>query len=748
MSTPTPSNQPPKPTGATPVGATPKPATNGNAPAPKPATPPGVPSVSKPATPAGGTPQPRPATPGATPPKPAAAGGTPAAPQQRPATPGATPQKPATPGATPQQRPAAPAGQKPAAPATPGQKPAAPAAGQKPAAPAGQKPAAPGGVKPPAAGVPAASKPAPKPKPKYTHIDGNTRQLGQKLVDLGFLDDAQLESLYEEMRTSESKLGELAIERTLITEDQLLQANAELHGMKVQSLEDVKPTKEAITKVPQIMAEQYRIVPLSFEADTLTVAISDPNNLHAMDDIRNFLGIRTVNAVLAPPKAVDELMKKAYSAGGGGAGGEEESIAAIIAQLESDPDLGGAAGRRENSIDLDDLTEMANSAPVRKLINMVLLMAIRDHASDVHFEPFEEEYKMRYKCDGVLYEMVPPPRHLANAIASRIKVMSNLDIAERRLPQDGRIELNVGGNRIDMRVSVLPTMFGESVVIRVLDQSNVGLSLDRIGMPAPLLAQFRKVIKKPNGIVLVTGPTGSGKTTTLYSALSELNDIDTKIITTEDPVEYEIDGLIQCPINHEIDLTFASALRAILRQDPDIILVGEVRDLETAQIAIQASLTGHLVFSTLHTNDAPSSITRLRDMGVEPFLITATVEAIQAQRLVRRVCQNCKTPYEPTRDQLMELNMTPEELAGRKFFYGEGCEKCNNLGFKGRTGLYELMIMDDDIRDMVSRGASTDQVREYTRKIGVASLRDCGIEALVNGTSTLEEIVRETVLED
>src|SRR5205807_5850875 len=324
---------------------------------------------------------------------------------------------------------------------------------------------------------------------------------------------------------------------------------------------------------------------------------------------------------------------------------------------------------------------LANAAPVRKLINMVLLMAIRDHASDVHFEPFEDEYKMRYRCDGVLYEMVPPPRHLATAIASRIKVMSNLDIAERRLPQDGRIELNVGGNPVDLRVSVLPTMFGESVVIRVLDRTVVNLDLDRLGIEPSMLAQFRELIHKPNGIVLVTGPTGAGKTTTLYSALSELNQITDKLITTEDPVEYEIDGIIQAPINSDIDFTFANALRAILRQDPDIILVGEIRDLETAQIAVQASLTGHLVFSTLHTNDAPSSITRLRDMGVEPYLITATVEAIEAQRLVRRVCQNCRADYEPGPEQLMELGLKPDEVKskGMRFYYGAGCEKCNNL---------------------------------------------------------------------
>ena len=649
-----------------------------------------------------------------------------------------------------------PVGLKPPAPGvkpvTPGVRPPVPTPGVKPVVPGAKPPLASGVAPRPAAAPakPAAPKPVAKPAParnRLAHIDNPSKQLGQKLVDLGFLDDLQLEDLYEELRTSDDKLSEVLVSKGLINEDQLLQATAEVYGMKLMSLEDVKPTPEALKAVNQQMAELYKLVPLTFEGGVLTVATADPNNLQAIDDIKNFLSIPMVTAVLAPPSAVKALMEKSYRSGAGGEGAEE-SILSIIKALEADPDFAGGGNRRETSIDLNSLEEMANSAPVRKLINMVLLIAIRDHASDIHFEPFEDEYKMRYKCDGVLYEMVPPPRHMGTAIASRIKVMASLDIAERRMPQDGRIELNVGGNRIDMRVSVLPTLFGESVVIRVLDKASVGLSLDRIGMPGPLLAQFRQVIRKPNGIVLVTGPTGSGKTTTLYSALSELNDIDTKIITTEDPVEYEIDGIIQCPIQSEIELTFAVALRAILRQDPDVILVGEVRDLETAQIAIQASLTGHLVFSTLHTNDAPSSITRLRDMGVEPFLITATVEAIQAQRLVRKICQFCKTPYDPTREQVMELNMPPETFKGKQFFYGEGCDKCNNLGFKGRTGLYELLMMNDDLRDMISRGASTDQVRAYSRKLGTQSLRDCGLEALLNGVSTLDEIVRETVTDD
>ncbi len=620
-------------------------------------------------------------------------------------------------------------------------KPAAGGNGQKPGAKPVPKPtsaAGQGGARP--------AQPAPQKRPqpaknRFSYIDANTLQLAKKIEDLGFLDGAQIETLYEEMRTSDATLGELAQQRGMLNEEQLLQAMAEIHGMRVANLEDVRPEPGAVKLVMKNIAEMYKLVPLSFENDVLTVAMSDPNNMQAMDDLRNLLNIKQVSPVLAPPKQIEVLLAKAYSTE------KEESVLTLIQQLESS-DIGSNTLGRENSIDLDDVMEMANAAPVRKLINMVLLMAIRDHASDVHFEPFEDEYKMRYRCDGVLYEMVPPPRHLATAIASRIKVMSNLDIAERRLPQDGRIELNVGGNPVDMRVSVLPTLFGESVVIRVLDRTNVGLSLERVGMPADLLAAFRAVIRKPNGIVLVTGPTGSGKTTTLYSALSELNDIDVKIITTEDPVEYEIDGIVQCPINHEIDLTFAAALRSILRQDPDTILVGEIRDLETAQIAIQASLTGHLVFSTLHTNDAPSSVTRLRDMGVEPFLITATVEAIQAQRLVRRVCASCRTEYDPTREQLMELSLTPEQMKGRKFYYGEGCEKCNNLGFKGRTGLFELMIMNDDLRDMVSRGASTDAIRQYTRKLGMMSLRDAGLKALFGGTTTLDEVVRETVMED
>ena len=607
-----------------------------------------------------------------------------------------------------------------------------------------------------AEGKPAAKpdgKAAPKKVVKGGAAPGGRRKLGQILIDLGLVTEDQLWEILEESKGSGSTVGQTALNRGLIDENQLFQALAEQHGMKIVDMEDVKPTPEALQLVPETMATVYKCLPLTVKDKILTVILSDPSNPAALDDLRNFLGVKDVKALCAPPKiieesiarfyagnAINELLTKAYA-------GKEESIIDIINSLEQDPGLGER--RNESSIDLESLVEMTEAAPVRKLLNMVMLLAIKDHASDIHFEPFEDEYKMRYRCDGILYEMVPPPRHLAAAISSRIKVMSNLDIAERRLPQDGRIELNLGGNIVDMRVSVLPTMFGESVVIRVLDRTVVQLDLNKVGMESQLLATFRNIIRRPNGIILVTGPTGSGKTTTLYSALNELNEITDKIITTEDPVEYEIDGIIQCPINHEIDLTFASALRSILRQDPDIILVGEIRDLETAQIAVQASLTGHMVFSTLHTNDAPTAITRLRDMGVEPFLITATLEGILAQRLVRKICDDCRTEFEPSKEMLMELNLRPHELSkDQKFFYGRGCERCNNTGHRGRTGIFELVPINDELRDLISTGVSTDELRKHCRQQGMETLREAGLKALFSGITTIEEVVRETVLEE
>ncbi len=670
----------------------------------------------------------------------------PSVPPAKAPVPGVKPPVPAKP-AVAAQPPAKPvAGQPAAKPPISSVKPPMP--GVKPPAP-GVKPPAPG-AKPPTNGAPAANPkpgagPVKRPAGKKERGDGSTRggkrRVGQVLVDLGFIDDDQLWGILDEAKSSGLQTGQVAVSRGLINEEQLLQALAEQNGLKVVNLADAKPQAEAIALVPETMADVYKILPLSVKEKVLTIAIGDPSNMSCVDDLRNLLSLNEVVALLAPPAAIAEGRIKFY------AGGKEESIMDVIQELESTPDMGRRGGK-ESSIDLSSIQEIADAAPVRKLINMVFLLAIKDKASDIHFEPFEDEYKMRYRCDGVLYEMVPPPRHLAMAISSRIKVMSNLDISERRMPQDGRIELNVGGNPVDMRVSILPTMFGESVVVRVLDRTNTSLDLNKIGMEPEMLAQFREMIGKPNGIVLVTGPTGAGKTTTLYSALNELNIISEKIITTEDPVEYDIDGLIQVPINHEIGVTFAAALRSILRQDPDKILVGEIRDLETAQIAVQASLTGHIVFSTLHTNDAPSTITRLRDMGLEPFLITATLEGVLAQRLVRKICVDCRTEFEPSAEMLMELNMRPEEVKGQKFYYGRGCDRCNNTGHKGRQGIYELLIMDDGLRDLVSAGASTDELRAACIRQGMRGLRESGLRAIYNGITTIEEVVRETVLEE
>ncbi|MFN3149304.1 GspE/PulE family protein [Bremerella sp.] len=571
------------------------------------------------------------------------------------------------------------------------------------------------------------------------------RRLGQILVDLGFISDEQLVLLLEEQeaQAEHQPLGKIAEDMNLITDDQLAQALAEQLHMQVISLDDVSIAPDLLRRITEPMAQLYKVIPVSYEEDLnrLTVATCEPQNLSTQDELRQFLGY-DVKTVVSTERDIQKTLDRYYSE-------DSESFEGLVRDLEDDNDLAKAAAALEGDgpIDITDAEALADSAPVRKLLNMVLLMAIKDHASDIHFEPFEEEFRIRIKADGVLFEMVPPPRHLAFAITTRIKVMANLDIAERRMPQDGRIELTVGGHPVDLRVSVLPTMFGESVVMRLLDRSVVSLNIEKVGMGDETLKEFRQVMHKPNGIVLVTGPTGSGKTTTLYSALSELNSINEKLITTEDPVEYDIDGIIQIPIDPDIGNTFANCLRAILRQDPDVILVGEIRDLETGEIAIQASLTGHLVFSTLHTNDAPSTITRLKDMGIPTFMITATVEAILAQRLVRRVCSQCRQEHEPSKDAIFLLEMKEEELAGRKFFKGSGCENCNGTGYKGRIGIFELMIMNDDLRSMIMQNTSTDELRDEAKKHGMTPLRDAGLQLAFDGLTTLDEVLRETVVD-
>ncbi|MGD2108023.1 MAG: ATPase, T2SS/T4P/T4SS family [Phycisphaerae bacterium] len=568
------------------------------------------------------------------------------------------------------------------------------------------------------------------------------RQLGRILIKMGKLRRTQVQEALEIQKQRRGPLGSILVELGHINEEELNLALAAQSGMGVVELAKMDVPAEVIAAMNSQMAQTYRVVPFALNTDenTLSLAMDNPDNFRATDDLQTLLGFN-IKPFLSNAQDLQTALDRYYPEG------EQESITGLIGELTDDEDLARFEGRGD-SIDLAELKEIADLNPVKKLLNLVLLQAIKDKASDIHFEPFEDEFKMRYRIDGVLYEMVPPPRYVALAISSRIKVMANLDIAERRMPQDGRIELSLKGQPIDLRVSVLPTMFGESVVLRVLDRSNVQLSIDKIGLRDDDLTVFRQLIRKPNGIIINTGPTGSGKTTTLYAALMALNSTDVKILTAEDPVEYDIDGLVQVQVRPDVGLTFARALRSFLRQDPDIILVGEVRDLETAQIAVQASLTGHLVFTTVHTTDAPSTIARLLDLGLEPFLITATIEAIVAQRLVRRICTNCKTEYHPTEEQLMELALSPDDIGDRVFCYGKGCDYCNNTGYRGRLGIFETMVLDDTLREMIMERASTAVLRREATKRGMRSLRETGLMAIYDGITSLDEIVKETIMEE
>jgi type IV pilus assembly protein PilB len=567
------------------------------------------------------------------------------------------------------------------------------------------------------------------------------RKLGRVLTKMGKVTREQVHEALEIQKTRKVPIGQLLVELGYCTQKDIAAALAGQAGMAYLDIGGLELSDTVRDTIPAENVQAYQVVPIEYNPNSkrLKIAMKSADNFRAVDDLRLLMGFN-VEAVVADPDAIDALIKKHYA--------KHESVVDVVSKLASDDKFKSLAGKSDQSIDLDAVLEAASDNQVVKLINLVLLQAIKDRASDIHFEPFEDEFKMRYRIDGVLYEMVPPPKHLGPAITSRVKVMANLDIAERRLPQDGRIELQVGGNPVDLRVAILPTMHGESCVMRVLDRSNVELSLDRVGLREDDMAKFRGLIQRPNGIAIVTGPTGSGKTTTLYAALAELNDIETKILTAEDPVEYDIDGLCQCQVNEEVGLTFAKCLRSFLRQDPDIILVGEIRDLETAQIAVQASLTGHLVLSTLHTNDAPSSIIRLLDLGMENFLLTATIEGIVAQRLVRTICAKCKEEYQPREEELMELNLRPEDVRGRRFFRGRGCDHCNKSGYRGRMALFEIMLMDDDVRELVMKEASTNVIRDLVRKKGMRTLRESGLLAIYEGQTTIDEVVRETIAEE
>jgi len=574
--------------------------------------------------------------------------------------------------------------------------------------------------------------------PPVQQLKGRT--LGRILIKMGILTRDKVHECLkiQQQRDGKQQIGQIFLELGLVEEKDLRIALAGQRGMEYVDISGMEIPSSIIQYVPAQMAKTYHIVPLEYDAarNQLTVVLDSPDNFQATDDLSTLMGFG-IDAKVTDPTVLQEALNKYYTE-------EESNISDLVNEIEQDGTLTEFRGR-DQSIDLEELKELADSNPVKKLLNLVLLQAIRDKASDIHFEPFEDEFKMRYRIDGVLYEMVPPPKHIALAISSRIKVMADLDIAERRLPQDGRIPLVVGGNPVDLRVSVLPTMFGESVVLRVLDRSQLDLKLDMLGLRPGDIDMMEQLIHRPNGIIIVTGPTGCGKTTTLYAGLKELNTIDRKIITTENPVEYDIDGLIQVQMLPDIGLTFARCLRSILRQDPDIVMVGEIRDIETAQISIQASLTGHLVFTTLHTNDAPSTIARLVDIGVETFLITATLEGIIAQRLVRRICANCKKVYEPTEDQLMEVSLTPDDVRGKKFYYGSGCEQCNNTGYKGRIAIYEIMTFNDEVRDLIMNRASTSVLRAAARRNGMKLLRENGLEIIYEGVTTLDEVARETL---
>ncbi len=568
------------------------------------------------------------------------------------------------------------------------------------------------------------------------------RKLGRVLTKLKVVTREQVHEALgvQKGRSKKVRIGEVLKELGFCNELDIDRALAGQAGMEYVDLSGMELDDETIGAIPAENAQAYQCVPIEYDSKTrkLKIAIKSPDNFQAVDDLRLLMGA-TVEAVVASPKSIDAMIQKHFSKG--------ESMLDVVNALASDDKLKEIGSHSDQSIDLDAVMDAAGDNQVIKLLNLVLLQAIRDRASDIHFEPFEHEFKMRYRIDGVLYEMVPPPKHLGTAITSRVKVMANLDIAERRLPQDGRIELTVGGNPVDLRVAILPTIYGESCVLRVLDRGNVELSLDRVGFRPDDLEAFRGLIKKPNGIVIVTGPTGSGKTTTLYAALSELNDIETKILTAEDPVEYDIDGLCQVQVNSEVGLTFAKALRSFLRQDPDVILVGEIRDLETAQIAVQASLTGHLVLSTLHTNDAPSSIIRLVDLGIEPFLLSATLEGIVAQRLVRTLDPKTKEAFVPTEQELLELGLRANDVQEQQF-YRPGADAKVGGGYKGRMALFEIMMFDDEIRDLMMNEASTTILRNAARKKGMRSLRESGLMAMYEGLTTIDEVVKETIDEE
>ncbi len=561
----------------------------------------------------------------------------------------------------------------------------------------------------------------------------DAKQVVEIFVEQGLITEDDGANLLLQASNSESPIEQILVDNGIVSERGFEKAIADSIGAEPFDLSEFEPDPETLQLIPSGLARLHGVIPISASGNTIFVAHTDPLNSGSIEDLRFALG-REIVAVVSFPPTVRALIRTHF-------GSEEASISEILESIGGEVTVN--EGPDEQINDQAVLAE-ANAAPIIKYVDLILNKAIGARASDIHFEPFESEFKIRYRVDGALYEMDPPPFRLALPVISRVKVMANLNIAERRLPQDGRIQREINGRQVDLRVSTLPTAFGESVVLRVLDRSSVNLELETLGMPDDIMAYILEVIERPNGIFIVTGPTGSGKTTTLYSCLRKINTLDSKLLTAEDPVEYEIDGIIQVPINDSIGLSFSRVLRAFLRQDPDRILVGETRDTETAQIAIQASLTGHLVFTTLHTNDSTGAVTRLMDMGIEPFLISASLECVLAQRLIRKICANCRTPYQPSEQVLASIGLQPHDIGDKSFFYGKGCEVCNQTGYKGRKGIYELLKISDPIREMINNREPGILIRQKAIELGMTTLRQDGMRSIYDGITTIEEVVKYT----
>jgi type IV pilus assembly protein PilB len=562
----------------------------------------------------------------------------------------------------------------------------------------------------------------------------NPHQVIDVLKRAGVVNEITGDELVHEALNSGRAIDDIVIEQGIVTETEFSQTIAAELGVEAADLSTFEPLPALLHLVPAGMARLHEVFPINASGNVLTVALGNPLDTQALEDLRFTLN-REIIQIVAPRHQVERLIAAHY-------GTEETSMEDVLGQLEHTTVT--AIDGQEEEFNAAAAAAEANATPIIRYVDLILDRAVQAQASDIHFEPFEKEFKIRYRVDGALYEMEPPPRHLAMPITSRIKVMANLNIAERRVPQDGRIQRQIGDKTIDLRVSTLPTQFGESCVLRVLDRSAVKLDLETLQMPPDIYTYILETIEKPNGIFIVTGPTGSGKTTTLYACLNKINTIDSKLLTAEDPVEYEIDGIMQVPVNEGIGLTFAKVLRAFLRQDPDRIMIGETRDLETATIAIQASLTGHLVFTTLHTNDSTGAVSRLVDMGVEPFMISASLEGVLAQRLVRRICTKCKTPYEPDEAVLGRLGLTPYDIGDKTFYYGKGCPECNNTGYKGRKGLYELLKVSDPIRTMINDKAPNVVLRQKAMELGMSTLRMDGLRCIFDGITTIEEVLKYT----